>query len=85
MKYYIDWTRPKESIGIEPENNAPRSAEETLFSIQSILNTEYADSPQLMEFCMLIEDALNPLSEGCEDPISLLEALDELLWAYTLK
>ena len=85
MQYYVDWSSSRESIAGNADDENAILCNEIVSSMKSILIAEYSDAPQLLEFFAVIENALSESSQNCEDPTHLLEALDELLWAYTLK
>lgn len=85
MQYYVDWTNPKEYIAENSEDGNAIVCNEIVSSIKSILIAEYSDAPQLLEFFAAIENALSQSSQNSQDPTPLIDALDEMLWAYTLK
>ena len=85
-KYSINWSRFEQTNGSDAGKDI--SAERLWSSIKAEVSQEYWDFPELVQFCALIESNMlsgDQSGEAKWQSLSLLQDLNDLLWAAELK
>lgn len=85
-KYSINWSLPEGKDINESRNETDVS--DLWTSIKGVVSQEYADFPELSQFCALIEDKMTSAGQDAEAKwacLSLLRDLNDLLWAAEIK
>lgn len=85
-KYSINWALP-EGGDISGSRNQTEVTD-LWTSITFSVSQEYADFPEISQFCTLIEDKMTSLGQDADSMwacLSLLNDLNDLLWAAEIK